>query len=156
MGLSFKYLIKINKNENIILALIALALSIILVGENWWARYIPQFYLFIILSILIIQNIYNFTNKKYLKLLNIIICTFAIINSSLFIYAKKFNFEENKKINNEIQELQNSDNEILIGNEGLYGVLYNLYDKNISFTINNNLNDTDIKYYFSWKLRVKR
>ena len=129
---------------------------IILVGENWWARYIPQFYLFIILSILIIQNIYNFTNKKYIKLLNIIVCSFAIINSSLFIYAKKFNFEENKKINNEIQELQNSDNEILIGNEGLYGVLYNLYDKNISFTINNNLNDTDIKYYFSWKLRVKR
>lgn len=153
---SFSYLIKYKKSANVILALISIVLSVILVGENWWARYIPQLYYIVIISIFVLYNLYRSKNKMYLKIFSIIISVLIFINSLMFIYAKKYSINEYKQINKEMAELKLKEIEIFIDTSGLYGVLYNLSDKNINFTINNNLSEDEITYYYSWKLKVKR
>ena len=43
----------------------------------------------------------------------------------------------------------------MLSNPELYGYYYNLKDKNIKYIINNNLKEDEIRYIYSWRMKLK-
>lgn len=123
----------------ITLPAIAILLSMILMGESWWARYVPQFYLFIIGTIIL--TIYN--TKYYKKEIIAKILAFSIIaligvNTVIFGYINVSKLQTFSKINANIKEIKYQENlKLKIADDNLhgYGYLYNLDDENIKYEL---------------------
>lgn len=145
---------KIIINENILLFILSILLSIILVGESWWARYIPQFYYMIFIIIYIFYN--NIKNKKTRNILTYMILILLLINSSLFIYNRYKDIETFNKIEEDINYLSTSNNnELKLSTYDMFGYYYNLKDKNIKYIVNNKLKEKEIRYIYNWRIMLK-
>lgn len=145
---------KIIINENILLFTLSILLSIILVGESWWARYIPQFYYMIFIIIYIFYN--NIKTNKTRNILTYIILILLLINSSLFIYNRYKDIETFNKIKEDINYLStNNNNELKLSTYDMFGYYYNLKDKNIKYIVNNKLKEKEIRYIYNWRIMLK-
>lgn len=145
---------KIIINENILLFTLSILLSIILVGESWWARYIPQFYYMIFIITYIFYN--NIKNNKIRNILTYIILILLLINSSLFIYNRYKDIETFNKIKEDINYLStNNNNELKLSTYDMFGYYYNLKDKNIKYIVNNKLKEKEIRYIYNWRIMLK-
>lgn len=145
---------KIIINENILLFTLSILLSIILVGESWWARYIPQFYYMIFIIIYIFYN--NIKTNKTRNILTYLILILLLINSSLFIYNRYKDIETFNKIEEDINYLStNNNNELKLSTYDMFGYYYNLKDKNIKYIVNNKLKEKEIRYIYNWRIMLK-
>ena len=145
---------KLDINTNLILFSISIILSMILVGESWWARYVPQFYYLIFIVMFIFYK--NIKNTKFNNILMYILIIAVLTNSSLFIYNRMKDINTFKNIQEDLNYLSNqSNNELMLSNPELYGYYYNLKDKNIKYIINNNLKEDEIRYVYSWRMKLK-
>lgn len=145
---------KLDINTNLILFSISIILSMILVGESWWARYVPQFYYLIFIVMFIFYK--NIKNTKFNNIFITILMIAILTNSSLFIYNRMKDINTFKNIQEDLNYLSNqNNNELMLSNPELYGYYYNLKDKNIKYIINNNLKEDEIRYVYSWRMKLK-
>ena len=80
----------------------------------------------------------------------------VLTNSSLFIYNRMKDMDTFKNIQEDLNYLSNqNNNELMLSNPELYGYYYNLKDKNIKYIINNNLKEDEIRYIYSWRMKLK-
>ncbi len=143
----------LKNNKKVLLLVIALVLSIILIGEGWWARYVPQFYYLIVL---IIYLNYILNKKKISKIINFLLILVLIVNSGFFIVNYKESLETYKSVSNDLALLYNkSDIELCLTDESNFGLYYNLKDKKINYIKNKNLTDENSIYLYSWRIKVK-
>lgn len=143
------------KNEKanfkyIVLPFITIILSMLLMGQSWWARYVPELYLYIIGTVIL--TVYN--SKYYKKELLANYFAFAIIvlvafNASVFAYTNYRHLEMFSKINADIKQMKRKTNlKLKLANEELdgYGYLYDLKDANVKFTIMKNIKNPNCSY----------
>ena len=155
-------IIKILKSEKdkaqyIILPIIAILLSSLLVKEIWWARYVPQLYLFQIgtLVSLIYMRKYNKTNIN--SAVTLVILAAIILNLLPFGYIKYKEVSGFKNITNDINTMKNMKNLKLKlgGMSDLYGYFYTLNDNGVKYTIKNNIEEKKLRYMYSWRIGVE-
>lgn len=141
----------------IFLPAIAIILSMILLGENWWARYIPQFYLLPIGTIILYIYIMKyFKRQKIARLSAIILCTSVILNISLFLPSIYTNIRVLIEANQNLKEMKQTKNlELKTTTQGLYGYYYTLNDNGIKYKINNQISEETGIYKYNWRIMVK-
>ncbi len=147
------------KNEKqsikyITLPLIAVLVSMVLIGESWWARYVPQFYLLIIGTITLAVYNLKYINKKFFyKLMITGICSITILNLSCFIYINLRQLGIFYNISKEIVELKNKkDNTFNLRVKELTGYYYTLRDNDVVFNVDENLKEEDSIQRFNWQV----
>lgn len=152
-------LVCIFKNRNSVfkyfaMALISIIVSCIAVKEGWWARYIPQFYCIPVMGIIILE--YSFKNNKK-NILQAILCLVLFANLCCFLYSYPHKFSDFKQTREDLIELSNMDEVNLdfdIYNLPL-GIDFNLKDYNVKYNLISIPEDEDVRWFYSWKLRVK-
>lgn len=146
------------KIHYILLPTIAIIISAIAVGENWWARYVPQLYLFPWMALVLLC--YIKPKERYKPISMIVFFTIAtvmFINSWFFIQKRMDEITLFKQIRNELVELKTKDEvELKLTDRYLYGIYYTLDDMNIHYVVNNNLEEDEIRYIYYWKVQVKK
>jgi hypothetical protein len=141
----------------LLLPLITIIISTIMVGENWWARYVPQLY-FIPVGVIAIA-LYL---RKYLKTKKIIIITGVLLfviflNTSCFIYVESrlaISFISIYKDIIEMKKIKDL-NIRLSGNDDLYGYYYTLNDYGVKYKINNDIPDNKMEYKYNWRIVIE-
>lgn len=142
----------------IILSLISIIVSSILVGENWWARYVPQLYLIPIGTIFLLVYIRKYNEKiKINKLATLISLIVIIANMSIFAYIKYREIKTFNEITEDIKIMKNTKNLNLKlgGFPDLYGYFYTLNDNGVKYTIKNNIKEENMKFKYSWRIVVE-
>lgn len=142
----------------ITLPLIAIITSMILVGENWWARYVPQFYLLIVGTMILAVYLSKYwKHKRYPQGAAIVIAAIMILNASCFSYAMKSSISSFIAIRKDLNEMYYMDNlKLKLGTEGLYGYYYNLKDRNIQYQVVEKIEQDEIRYMYSWRFEVEK
>ena len=160
----FIYLVfKVTKKDKeissyIFLSLISIIVSSILVGENWWARYVPQLYLIPIGTIFLLIYIRKYNEKiKINKLATLISLIVIIANMSIFAYIKYREIKTFNEITEDIKIMKNTKNLNLKlgGFPDLYGYFYTLNDNGVKYTIKNNIKEENMKFKYSWRIVVE-
>ena len=142
----------------IILSLISIIVSSILVGENWWARYVPQLYLIPMGTIFLLVYIRKYNEKiKINKLATLISLIVIIANMSIFAYIKYQEIKTFNEITEDIKIMKNTKNLNLKlgGFPDLYGYFYTLNDNGVKYTIKNNIKEENMKFKYSWRIVVE-
>ena len=155
--------IKFYKNEKnnlryITLPAIAIIISMILLGENWWARYVPQFYLFPVGTVLLLIYVQKYFKNKKTPLIFIgVLCTAMILNISLFLPSSYTMVKSFGEIDRDISEMKNTkDLKLHIATKDLYGYYYDLNDHGIKYQIKENIAEKNIIYKYSWRIVVEK
>jgi len=136
------------KLKYIIIPTFAILLSSILLGENWWARYVPQLYLFPLGTILLSLYLYSNKKRKSLLLVSIIVTVPLILNTCCFLYVNLKSIANFKEIESDLSTMKKTKNLTLrlAGDGKLYGYYYSLKDRNIEYTIDESLKSTKLMY----------
>ncbi|MBQ6498053.1 MAG: hypothetical protein IJI58_05005 [Bacilli bacterium] len=149
---------KEKKNLQYILIPIGTTLiTMLLLGESWWARYVPHFYYLVIGSFIL--SVYL---KKYIKhskfhmTINIICLLVVFINLCIFGRIVKDSIIVAYKNNKDLAELKYTDDLKIYFDDEEYGYQYLLNDKGIKYTKVEMDNQKNFEYKFSWRLEVKR
>lgn len=129
------YLFNLKKLKNLkavqkilLMSIIPLLISVIVISDPWWVRYIPHFYLIPILLLLILDI--NHNKIRYLPVLYIIL----IVNVSLFVGAVAIaNFYKSQKIYYTLESLKKSNNTILIDAKEFKSTLNRLDEYDIPY-----------------------
>lgn len=147
-----------NKGRLIYIYLIILAifLPVLLLGESWWARYVPQLYFISTIALFLLAYFNNLEkNKKIYNILFIIIFSILFINASFFVYSKKQDVISFVQIRTDLREMANNpDLSLQLTDESLFGLYYNFKDYNIKYKYETNIKEENIRYMYSWKIKV--
>ena len=136
----FKKLTKKEKEIITILLLIITGLTFF-ISEGWWARYNPNMYIFIIISLYI-------TLKYGNNLLSKIFILFITINTVIILSLNTlYTITESHRINKELNALKNKTIEYNFNYGEPIGILSNLDDFNIKYKYNKKINNKKITYY---------
>lgn len=141
----------------IYLPIIAVLVSSILVGENWWARYVPQLYLFPVGAVLMLVYIRKYNLSKMNKIISTLAVLLIAVNVSMYGYINLKEIESFHEITNDIKEMRNTKNLKLklTGSPDLYGYLYTLNDNGVKYTIKNNIAAENMRYKYKWRIGVE-
>ena len=151
-------LIKKEKENSkyLILPLISIIISAILVGESWWARYIPQFYLLPIGTLVTLIYLRKYYDKLLLKLISYGFILLIVANISFFLYVDYQEIKTFSSIYEDIEEIKEMDKpEISISSSDLYGYLYTLNDYDVDYILVEDVPDDVHQYMYYWRLEVK-
>ena len=159
----FIYLvIKILKKEKcvskyIFLPVIAILLSSLLIKEIWWARYVPQLYLFQVGTLVLLIYMRKYTKQKINSVVTLVIFAAISLNLLPFGYIKYNELKGFKTITNDINTMKKMKNLKLKlgGMSDLYGYFYTLNDNGVKYTIKNNIKDKNLRYMYSWRIGVE-
>ena len=157
--ISIVIFIKNNKKNisYVLLPILAIVITMILVGENWWARYVPQLYLIPVGTLILLIYDYKYLRKK--KIFNILIFLIIItIFSNTLCFSKTIKELLNSyvQINSDLNEMYNKENvKLRLSSKGLYGYYYNLNDKGINYTIVSDIDKEKIRYKYCWRVEVE-
>lgn len=141
----------------IYLPIIAVLVSSILVGENWWARYVPQLYLLPVGAVLMLVYIRKYNLSKMNKIISALAVLLIAVNVSMYGYINLKEIESFHEITNDIKEMRNTKNLKLklTGSPDLYGYLYTLNDNGVKYTIKNNIAAENMRYKYKWRIGVE-
>ena len=155
-------IIKILKNEKdkaqyIILPIIAILLSSLLVKEIWWARYVPQLYLFQIGTLVSLIYMRKYNKSKINNVVTLVMLAAIILNLLPFGYIKYKEVRGFKNITNDINTMKSmKDLKLKLGGmSDLYGYFYTLNDNGVKYTIKNNIEEKKLRYMYSWRIGVE-
>lgn len=146
--------------QYIYLPTIAIIISSILVGENWWARYVPQLYLFqvgTIISLIYIRKYNKNKTNKVNSVATLIVLGALIMNLLPFGYIKYKELTNFKIITSDLKTMRKMKNLKLKlgGMNDLYGYFYTLNDNDVKYTIKNNIEEKKLRYMYSWRIGVE-
>lgn len=149
-----------NEKKNIkyiILPSIAIILTMILLGENWWARYVPQFYLLPVGTIILILYVSKYMKKEKIGVISAMMITAVLaLNCCCFLYTNYKNIENFSVISNDLKEMKNTKNlKLKLATENLYGYQYNLNDHDINYTIVKEIKEENKRYKYNWRIEVE-
>lgn len=154
--------IKIIKKEKtsapyIYLPAIAIIVSSILVGENWWARYVPQLYLFPVGTILALIYIRKYKETKLNKIITLVSLVLICLNISTYGYINIKQLQSFCEVTKDIKEMKNTkDLKLkLTGARDLYGYYYTLNDNGVKYTIKEDITEKNMRYKYSWRIGVE-
>lgn len=155
-------IIKILKNEKdkaqyIILPIIAILVSSLLVKEIWWARYVPQLYLFQVGTLVSLIYMRKYNKSKINSAVTLVILAAIILNLLPFGFIKYKEVTGFKTITNDINTMKNmKDLKLKLGGmSDLYGYFYTLNDNGVKYTIKNNIETKKLRYMYSWRIGVE-
>ncbi len=160
MAVNIAIFIKNERNniKYIILPVIAIIVSMLLLGESWWARYVPQFYLLPIGAIIL--SIYNkkyYKNRIVSKVFSYALTAILIVNTSFFLFINYKEILSFIEIKSDLKEMRQTENlELKVTNPEYYGYYYNLNDNHIKYTIDNDITEENGIYKYSWRMVVKQ
>lgn len=139
----FKQKSNILKNINYLIPIFASIILIIILSDAWWARYIPQFYLLPIISLIIFNE--TELKKKSKTLINLSFIVILIINSLLILAPKTLDtFMQKIKVEESFKELNISKNNVVfIETDEFTGSVYNIKDKYNNIEVTNNLDNKE-------------
>lgn len=136
-----KYYKDYKKESWILYTLSITTLLLILMSESWWARYTPHFYLFIIIALYIL-----FKHNK-IKIINTLYIMIITINTLIPLLGNSYYTLKNSIIiNRELNRL--SDKEIILKENNYHGIIYNLKDYHIKYTLNDNIEGKELYYHY--------
>lgn len=146
-----------NKMKYITITALIIIITMILVGESWWARYVPQFYLFIIGTILLAIITRKYFKRKLISYIGILLIVgAAILNALVFTIPNYELIKSFIEIRRDLKIIERMDNpNVKLPTSDLYGYLYNLNDINIKYTKVIEIPDNKMKYMYSWRLGVE-
>lgn len=134
------------------LPLLTILISMVLTGESWWARYIPEFYFIPIMAVLI--TVYT-SKKKTSWIPAIVLSLLILVNSGCFLYVDYHRVKEFKTITQDIKEMKNTkDLEIQLGNEYVNGYLYTLKDNGVKYTVVEDIPEENKRFKYCWRVVV--
>ncbi len=142
----------------LVLPLLCIILSSILVGESWWARYIPQVYLIPVGALLLLIYSRKYYDKLILRIITYGFILVLILNSGCFLYVDYKTLDSFKEITNDINEMKEIDNlELRTSYLDLYGYFYTLNDNDVEYVvIKEDIPDDESVFMYSWRLEVKK
>ncbi|MBS7020726.1 MAG: hypothetical protein KH135_02490 [Firmicutes bacterium] len=147
------------KLKFVFLPLTCIFLTSIFVGENWWARYVPQLYLipWFAICLMFYLKIDNAMKSKILKLFGYILMIIIIVNASFYFYQRGNDLKSFKKIRSDLYELSLQDKvELQLSDPAMLAFYYNLDDAGIKYhIINKELCEKEFRYVYSWRFKVK-
>ena len=145
-----------NKCKYIALTAATIIISMILVGESWWARYVPQVYLYVVGTILLAITTIKYFKKKIIPYLGILLIIGAVgLNTLVFAITNYITVKSFVEIERDLEIIDKMDNpKIKIPMYDLYGYLYNLKDRNIEYTRVKTTTGKASKYMYCWRLEV--
>lgn len=112
-------------------------LLMLFLSDSWWARYAPQLYLFVLISLLLFGKNENKVLENVFCIFTIIILLNSVLCFNSFFY-RKLQLSNQTKI--ELYRIKNKEIEIYLEDHGFTGILANLEDKNIKYNIVSNKN----------------
>lgn len=154
IGLYKLYIYDRNLFTNFVLPLCSILLSMILIGECWWARYIPQLYLIPLISIIV--TLYDNKKSNLKRIMSIGIILLLIINSAFFGYGFVKSIKRFANTSYDLKEMHKKDLILKLNTEELYGVLYTLKDNGINYVYDKELKEEECYYKYDWKVLVKK
>lgn len=130
----------------IIIPIIVTILLILLITESWWARYTPYLYIIPIIALVLTM----ISDKKISKLLFVFVALPMVMNMNYFIeYNIKANYEESKEVIKRLDSLKNKKITVIDTFDRFIGVLYNLDDRKIEYTIQSE-RKANSKEFYKW------
>lgn len=159
LGIELWILYRIDKKKikYVVLPLACIILSSILVGESWWARYVPQLYMIPWMALILLCMI-SLQNKKRLWLLRgvgILLFLFMIVNSSFYLDARRKDFDTFSQIQKDLAELKTQKNiKLQLSNPEFFAYYYNLDDEHISYQIVKKEIKDNFVYKYYWQFKV--
>lgn len=123
--------ISLRRKVNFILTSIIILISVYVIPESWWARYVPQLYLLTIIPVVMI-----FSSTKSKQFFAQLLLFFLLLNSVYIggIYLKG-SFTHTKLINDKLQEVaQETKNIYVYRNIGFHNNARRLKENNINYT----------------------
>ena len=136
------------------LPFLAIIITMILVGESWWARYIPQLYLVPIGSIILGVYTTKYRKNKLHKLATLGIIGIIGLNLCCFAYINFKNIINFRDIERDLKEMQQvKDLRLKLGAKDLYGYYYVLRDRGINYTVVDEVKDSRFKC--NWRYEVE-
>lgn len=159
LGMGLVKLLKQDKEKAsyFVLPLLSILISMILVGESWWARYVPQVYLVPIITIvLILYEKNHFKKEKIIMSLLLCFAGLVFVNSAIFVQGNWRNLQTFHIISKDIKEMKNTENLVLrVSTLELYGYYYTLNDNGVKYTVDKELTETNSVYKYDWRFMVK-
>lgn len=150
---SLKMLLQKEKNLiYVIIPIFTTCILILFISESWWARYTPYLYIIPIIALVLTM----LSNLKIKYIIFAILTIPMIMNMNYFIeYNLKANYEISQQVLQRFDEVKNN-NIVLIDtfNEFL-GMLYNLEDNNIDYTIQTK-NVKNSKEFYKWVKYIEK
>ena len=135
----------------IILPVLSILISMILIGESWWARYVPQFYLITIGVLILLKR----NNTKLTKIISILYLLLILANLSAIGLDKGLEINRFYNIENDIKELKNRNNLYLKATTpDLFGYYYTLKDNNVDFEVIDQADEGTFDFMCEWKIQV--
>lgn len=138
--LSIIFVYKLAKNEKknikiVVLTVLAIIISMALLGESWWARYVPQFYLIPVGVLLLgVYTSKYFNYRKIQTCLSLVLLGVMMLNIACFGYVSYKTLGKFVRITSDLKELKNTKDLIItIPNKEHIGFEYNLKDLGIDY-----------------------
>lgn len=142
----------------IIITLLSGIIPIALVGESWWARYIPWFYYLIIGNIIVGVYASKYLKKKKLLLLITLLPVLVLLyNGYIFTEVLIDELDSFRLVKTDLNEMKYTDNlKIKLTNPDTYGYLYTLKDKGIKYNLVNEIDKDKLRYRYCYRFEEEK
>lgn len=139
----------------ILLPVLSILISMILIGESWWARYVPQFYLITIGVLVLLIYLRKYNNKKIFKITSICYLLLLLANMGIFAINNYLELEMFNNIRRDINVLKETDNLKLKATiPDLFGYYYMLRENEVKFEIIDSVEEDNYNFMCEWKIQV--
>ena len=146
-----------DKLKYILIPIITTVITMILLGESWWARYIPHFYYLVIGSFILSIYLLKYIRYKKLHIAFNIICLLVVfINVCAFGKVLKDEFFIAINNNKDLVDMKYTDNLQIHFDPEEYGYEYVLKDKGIEYTKTELDDMKNFEYKFEYRLEVRK
>ena len=142
----------------IIITLLSGIIPIALVGESWWARYIPWFYYLIIGNIIVgVYASKYLKKKKLLQLITLLPVLVLLYNGYIFTEVLIDELDSFRLVKTDLNEMKYTDNlKIKLTNPDTYGYLYTLKDKGIKYNLVNEIDKDKLRYRYCYRFEEEK
>ncbi len=145
-----------DKVKYIFIPLAAIIITMLMVGECWWARYVPQFYLIPLGTLILAVYMTKYYKHHFLTYLNYIPLLILVINIIPFLYVTEETYRVFNDIDRDLAEMRSTEDLTIEIIPDHYGYQYVLRDKGIKYKLVSEIPEEEKLYKYFWRIRVKK
>ena len=146
-----------DKMKYVLIPIITTLITMVLLGESWWARYVPHFYYLIVGVFILSVYLKKYVKYKKLHIMFDVLCLLVLfINLCFFLKVVKDNIISAHNNNRDLAEMKYIEDLKIHFADEEYGYQYLLNDKGINYTKVEIDNQDNFEYKLSWRLEVKK